>query len=162
MPSFDIVNAIEMMEVDNAVNQADKELIQRFDFKGSNTKVTREAKNILIDSSSEQKVEAALDVLQTKLIKRNVSIKIMKVGKIEPAASGRSKVKIELQEGIVQEHAKDLVKRIKDSKLKVQVAIQGELVRITGKQRDDLQQVISFLKGIEDFPLPLQFINFRE
>ena len=162
MPSFDIVNAIEMMEVDNAVSQSEKELNQRFDFKGSHTKVVREQKAISIDSADENRVKAAIDVLQAKLIKRNVSIKVLKLGKIEPSAGGRAKVKIDLQEGIIQENAKDLVKRIKDSKLKVQVSIQGDLVRVTGKQRDDLQQVISFLKGLEDFPLPLQFINFRE
>lgn len=161
MPSFDIVNEIDFAEIDNALNQANKELTQRFDFKGSNTTIERKDKEIMVNSADDYKVQAAVDVLQAKLAKRSVSLKSLELGKIEPAASGRAKQNIKVLEGIEKDKAKELIKTIKDSKLKVQASIQGETVRVTGKKRDDLQEVISLLKGL-DFSLPLQFNNFRD
>lgn len=161
MPSFDIVNEIDFAEVDNALNQANKELTQRFDFKGSNTTIERKDKEIMVNSADDYKVQAAVDVLQAKLAKRSVSLKSLELGKVEPAASGRAKQNIKVLEGIEKDKAKELIKTIKDSKLKVQASIQGETVRVTGKKRDDLQEVITLLKGL-DFSLPLQFNNFRD
>lgn len=161
MPSFDVVNTIDMMEVDNAVNQSNKEVTQRFDFKGSNTTIERTAKEITVESSDEYKVKATIDVLQSKLAKRNVPLKVLKLLKYEVASGGRGRQKIELQEGIDTERAKEIVKMIKDKKLKVQASIQGESVRVTGKSKDDLQEVMAFLRAA-DFPLPLQFNNFRD
>ncbi|HMQ11201.1 MAG TPA: YajQ family cyclic di-GMP-binding protein [Oligoflexia bacterium] len=161
MPSFDIVNEIDFAEIDNALNQANKELTQRFDFKGSNTTIERKDKEIMVNSADDYKVQAAVDVLQAKLAKRSVSLKSLELGKIEPAASGRAKQNIKVLEGIEKDKAKELIKTIKDSKLKVQASIQGETVRVTGKKRDDLQEVITLLKSL-DFSLPLQFNNFRD
>jgi cyclic-di-GMP-binding protein len=161
MPSFDIVSALNLAEVDNAVMQAMKELIQRFDFKGSDTKVVREEKLITIDSADDYKVKAALDVLETKLVKRGVSLKSLKMNNIEPAAGGRARQKIDLQDGIDSDRAREISKMIRDSKIKVQASIQGDAVRVTGKKKDDLQEVITMLRQ-KDFPLPLQYVNFRE
>lgn len=161
MPSFDVVNTIEMMEVDNAISQANKEVLQRFDFKGSNTTLVRKDKEIVLESSDDYKLSATLDVLQSKLAKRNVPLKVLKIDEPEPASGGRARQKITLQEGIDTERSKQIVKMIKDKKLKVQASIQGESVRVTGKKKDDLQEVMSFLKA-SDFSLPLQFTNFRD
>ncbi len=161
MPSFDVVNQLMMIEVDNAINQANKEVSQRYDFKGTISSIERKEKEINIQSSDEYKVKACLDVLESKLVKRSISLKSLDKGKIEPAASGRSKQLIKLKDGIDQDNAKSLVKLIKDSKLKVQAAIQGEVVRVSSKSKDDLQATITLLKG-KDFVLPLQFINFRD
>ena len=161
MPSFDIVSELNMAEVDNAVNQASKELSQRYDFRGTLTTVKRDEKTITLDSSEEYKVNAAWDVLQSKFVKRHISLKSIKVGKVEAAAKGRQKLNVELLEGIDKDHAKDLVKKIKDKKLKVQPSIQGESVRVSGKKRDDLQDVIAACEAF-NFSLPLQFVNFRD
>ena len=161
MPSFDIVSNIEMNEVDNAIHQSNRELLQRFDFKGSNTEIKRDKENITIESADEYKVQAAVDVFQGKLVKRGVSLKSLELKNIEPAAGGRARQSGALKEGIDTPRAKELVKIIKDTKMKVQASIQGELVRVTGKKRDDLQEVIALLEK-NDFSLPLQFINFRE
>lgn len=161
MPSFDIVNTVDMMEVDNAVSQANKEVGQRFDFKGSNTSIVRKEKEITIESADDYKVKATVEVLQSKLVKRNVSIKVLKLGTIEPAAGGRARQKVTIQEGIETEKAKEIVKFIKDKKLKVQASIQSDAVRVTGKSKDELQEVMGHIRGM-DFPLPLQFNNFRD
>lgn len=161
MPSFDVVSQLNLAEVDNAVNQAAKELLQRYDFKGTNTKVSREDKVLTVESTDDYKVKAAVDVLKSKLVKRNVSLKALKSHDVEPAAGGRARQKIDLQEGIDKDRAKEITKKIKDTKLKVQPSIQGDAVRISGKKKDDLQEVIALLKSA-DFPLPLQFINFRD
>lgn len=161
MPSFDIVNELNMNEVDNAVNQAQKEITQRYDFKGTNATVERTDKTIAINAPDESKVNAVLDVLQSKLTKRGLSLKSLSVGKIEPAGSGRAKVAITLQEGIDQTHAKSIVKVIKDAKMKVQPSIQGEAVRVSGKKRDDLQEVIALVEN-QDLPIPVSFQNFRD
>lgn len=161
MPSFDIVNELNMNEVDNAVSQTAKEIQQRYDFKDSKSKVEREQKEIKINSSDESKVQAVIDVLYSKCSKRNISLKSLQIGNIEPAAGGRAKAVVTLQEGIDKTQAKDLVKKIKDTKMKVQPSIQGETVRVTGKKLDDLQSIIGILKKSE-FPIPIDFQNFRD
>lgn len=161
MPSFDVVSQVDMQEVDNALNQARKEIEQRYDFKDSKTEITLEKDTLWIHSSDDFKVKAALDILQSKFVRRNVSLKALVPGKIEPAGGGRSKQSIKIQQGIDTEKARAIVKAIKDAKMKVQSQIQGDQVRVTGKKRDDLQEAIGLLRG-QDYGLPLQFINFRD
>jgi uncharacterized protein YajQ (UPF0234 family) len=161
MPSFDVVSQVDMQEVDNALNQARKELEQRYDFKDSRTEITLDKDGLTINSTDDFKVKAALDILQSKLVRRNVPLKSLLPGKIEPAGGGRSKQSIKIQQGIDADKARAIVKAVKDAKLKVQSAVQGDQVRVTGKKRDDLQAAIALLRQ-EDFGLPLQFINFRD
>jgi uncharacterized protein YajQ (UPF0234 family) len=162
MPSFDVVSKVDMQEVDNALNQARKEIEQRYDFKGSATTITlEEEKGLVINSSDDFKVKAAWDILQSKLVRRNVALKSFSVGKLEPAGGGRAKQRVEIQQGIDTDRARAIVKAVKDAKLKVQSQIQADQVRVTGKKRDDLQSAIALLRQ-QDFGLPLQFINFRE
>lgn len=161
MPSFDIVSEVDSQEIDNAVNQARKEIAQRYDFKGTQTEIELEKDEIRLMSSDDYKVKAAAEVLQSKLIRRGVSPKALVYGTIEPAASGRAKQTIQVQHGIEGDKARNIVKLIKDRKLKVQAQIQGEQVRVSGKKRDDLQTVIQLLKD-QDLDLPLQFVNFRD
>lgn len=161
MPSFDVVSQVDRQEVDNAVNQTRKEIGQRYDFKGTKTEIALEDDSIQIVSDDDFKVKAAVDVLQSKLVRRGVSLKALVYGKIEPAAGGRAKQTITVQQGIGIEKARQIVKLVKDKKLKVQGQIQGDQVRVSGKKRDDLQAVIQLLKA-QDLDLPLQFINYRE
>jgi uncharacterized protein YajQ (UPF0234 family) len=161
MPSFDVVSQVDMQEVDNALNQARKEIEQRYDFKDTKTTITLEEEGLLIHSSDDFKVKAALDILQTKLVRRNVSLKSLVPGKIEAAGGGRAKQLLKIQQGIDADKARAIVKCVKDAKLKAQSQIQGDQVRVSGKKRDDLQAVIALLRQ-QDFGLPLQFINFRE
>ncbi len=161
MPSFDVVSEVDAQEVENAVNQASKEIGQRFDFKDSETRLEREKLDITVNSSDEFKVKAAVEVLEAKLVRRGISLKAVDYGKVEPAASGRARQVLKIQHGVSTDQARKIVKFIKDTKIKVQAQIQGEQVRISGKNRDDLQRVIQALKG-EDFGLPIQFINFRD
>ncbi|MEZ4704075.1 MAG: YajQ family cyclic di-GMP-binding protein [Bdellovibrionota bacterium] len=161
MPSFDIVCKVNLSEVDNAIMQAQKEVLQRYDFKDSDTTIERKEQVIHLNSTDELKVKATMDVLQSKLVKRGISLKSLKPQTIQPAAGGRSKQEIQLQNGIETAQAKEIVKLIKDTKMKVQASIQGESVRITGKKRDDLQMAIGTIKE-KDFPLPLEFENFRD
>jgi len=161
MPSFDVVSEVDAQEVDNAVNQASKEIGQRFDFKGTDTRIERDNLEITITSSDEFKVKAAGEVLDGKLTKRGISLKAVEYGKIEPAAGGKARQALKIQHGVSTDNARKIVKHIKDAKLKVQAQIQGEQVRVSGKNRDDLQRVIQSLKE-GDFGLPLQFVNFRE
>ena len=161
MPSFDVVSQVNLQEVDNAVNQARKEIAQRYDFKDTRTEISWDKKAITIVSESEFKVKAVVDVLQSKLVRRGVSLKSLKYGPIEPAAGGRARQVIEIQQGIDPERAREIVKVIKDSKLKVQAQIQADQVRVSGKKKDDLQEVIGLLRE-QDFGLPLQFVNFRD
>ncbi len=161
MPSFDIVSQVDFQEVDNALNQTRKEVAQRYDFKGSKTEIADEKEKITITSDDDFKVGAVVDILQSKLVRRGISLKALVYGKIEPAGGGLSRQVITIQQGIETEKAKQIVKAIKDSKLKVQAQIQGDQVRVTGKKRDDLQDAIALLKQ-KDFDLPLQFVNFRE
>ena len=158
--SFDIVSKIDMAEVTNAVNQAMKEIGQRFDFKGSKSNITQEKDDLVILSDDEYKLKSVIDILQGKLVKRGVPTKNLTYGKVEPAQAGTVRQKISLQQGIPTEKAKEIVKTIKDAKLKVQAAIQADQVRVSGKNRDDLQTVIQTLKG-RDFGIELQFTNYR-
>lgn len=161
MPSFDIVSRVDPQEVDNAINQARKEVDQRFDFKGTNTEIRLEKDDIQVVSADEYKVKAVVDVLQSKLAKRNVPLKALLYGKIEPAAGGRAKQTITVRQGIDSEMGRSIIKLIKDAKLKVQAQMQEEQVRVTGKKRDDLQAVIQLLRQRE-LTIPLQFINYRD
>ncbi len=163
MPSFDVVSKVDPQEVDNALNQTRKEIAQRYDFKDTKTEIRedREKSTIHVVSDDEFKVKAVVDVLQSKLVRRGVSLKALVYGKIEPAAGGLAKQDITVQQGIDTEKARHIVKLIKDSKLKVQSQIQGDQVRVTGKKRDDLQAAIQLLKA-QDLDLPLQFVNFRD
>ncbi|GEO24878.1 YajQ family cyclic di-GMP-binding protein [Alicyclobacillus acidoterrestris] len=158
--SFDIVSKVDLQEVTNAVTQARREIETRFDFKGSKSEIRLEGEALTLISDDEYKLSQVLDVLQTKLIKRDVSLKALKPGKIEPAAGGTVRQVFTLQQGIDQNVAKQITKLIRDSKLKVQAQIQGDQVRVTGKNRDDLQQVIQLLKSA-DIDVPLQFTNYR-
>ena len=160
--TFDIVSTIDLAEVNNAVQQAEKELITRFDLKGSNSsiKLDEKANKLILASADEYKLKAVNDILQSKLVKRNVPLKGLNYGKIEPAAGQSVRQEVTLQQGIPTEKAKDIVKTIKDSKLKVQASIQGDTVRVAGKDRDTLQQVISLLRGA-DFGIDMQFTNYR-
>lgn len=161
MPSFDIVSQVDRQELDNAVNQTRKEIGQRYDFKGTKTEITLEEDSIQILSDDDFKVKAAVDILQSKLVRRNVSLKALVYGKIEPAAGGLAKQTLTVQQGIDIDRARQIVKLVKDSKLKVQGQIQADQVRITGKKRDDLQAVIQLLKA-QDLGLPLQVVNYRD
>ncbi len=161
MPSFDIVSKVEMQEVDNAVNQAIKEISQRYDFKGSKSEITQEKDAVRVLADDDFKLKAVIDVLQSKFLKRNISIKSLQYGKVEPASGGMVRQMITVQQGISKEKGKELIAAIKESKLKVQAQIQDDQVRVTGKNRDDLQSAIQLLKG-KDLDIEMQFVNFRE
>ncbi|MGA7234096.1 MAG: YajQ family cyclic di-GMP-binding protein [Bryobacteraceae bacterium] len=160
--SFDVVSKIEMPEVMNAVQQAAKEIQQRYDLKDSKSSIELKEKDnkILLASSDEFKLKAVIDILQSKLVKRNVPLKGLSYGEIVPSAGSSVKQEITLQQGIAIEKAREIVKTIKDSKLKVQASIQGDFVRIAGKDRDTLQSAIALLRG-HDFGIDMQFINYR-
>src|SRR5512135_1913435 len=158
--SFDIVSKIDMSEVTNAVTQSMKEISQRFDFKGSKSNITQEKDALVIVSDDEFKLKSVIDILQGKLVKRGVPTKNLSFGKIESALGGTVRQRAALQQGIPTDKAKEIVKAIKDSKIKVQASIQAEQVRVSGKSRDDLQTVIQLLKG-KEFGIELQFDNYR-
>jgi hypothetical protein len=158
--SFDIVSTVDLQEVRNAVNQADKEIANRYDLKKAAADLRLEGEEISLEAADEFSLTQALEVLKTKLVKREVNLKSLRYGKVEPAGGGRARQKITLQQGIPQETAKKLVAEIKARKLKVQAAIQGDTVRVSGKNRDDLQAVIAALKAM-DLDLPLTFSNYR-
>lgn len=160
MPSFDIVSEIDKQELDNAVNQARKELAQRYDLKNAGCKIELDEKEIKLTAADEYKVKAVLDVLQSKLIKRGIPPKAFEYGKIEPTAEGKQKQVLKIQKGIPQEKAKQIVKTIKDLKLKVQSQIQGEQLRITGKKIDDLQTIIETLRQ-NDHGIHMDFVNMK-
>ena len=161
MPSFDVVSRVDLQEIDNALNQTRKEVAQRYDLKDSKTEITWDEKEIVITSADDFKVKAVVDVLQTKLVRRNVPIKNLDYGKIEPAAGSRARQAIAVQQGIVTEKAREIAKRVKTSGIKVQAQIVEDEVRVSGKKRDDLQAMMQVLRG-EDFGVALQFVNFRE
>jgi len=160
--SFDVVSKIEMPEVTNAIQQANKELLQRYDLKDSHSSIELVEKDnkIILTSKDEFKLRAVIDILQGKLSKRNVPLKGLSYGEIIPAAGSTVKQEITLQQGIPIEKAREIVKAVKDSKLKVQSSIQGDFVRVAGKDRDTLQSVIKLLRE-SDFGIDMQFINFR-
>lgn len=161
MPSFDIVSKVPWHEVENALNQADKEILTRFDFKGTGAEIERTKETIVLRSSSDDRVKAMLEVVKEKLVKRKVSLKHLDVGKIEPTGKGGSRISITVKEGIDADHARTLVKWIKDEKLKVTASIADQQVRVTGKKRDDLQLAIQSIKA-KEFDIELQYVNFRE
>jgi uncharacterized protein YajQ (UPF0234 family) len=160
--TFDVVSKVDMAEVKNALNQAMKELDQRYDFKGTNSNIELDEKNhtLTLSTASEFTLKSLNDVLQQKLVRRNVSLKALSYGKIEPAARDSVRQVVTLQQGIPIEKAREIVKFIKDEKLKVQASINGDFVRVAGKDRDTLQQVITALKG-KDFGIDMQYTNYR-
>ncbi len=159
--SFDIVSQVDNAEIQNALNQTAKEVGQRFDFKGSSATVTFEEKSLLVlAAEDETRLRNMNDILQQKLVRRGVPLKALQYGKIEPAASSSVRQRVEIQEGIPIDKAKEIVKFIKDSKAKVQASIQGDVVRVTGKDRDVLQEIIAHLKT-KDFGINMQFTNYR-
>ena len=160
--SFDVVSTVDMQEVKNAVDQTLKELGQRFDFKGSKSTLTlKEKDNILeVISDDDYKLKAVLDILKTKCIKRNVSLKALDYGKVEESLGGTVRQNITIQSGIVDEKAKAIVKSIKENKFKAQAQIQGDQVRVQSKNKNELQSIISFLKQ-QEFGIDLQFENYR-
>jgi len=159
-PSFDVVSQVNLPEVSNAVAQAQKEIVQRFDLKGTAAGLSLAGTELTLTANDEFGLKAVNDILQNKLVKRNVPLKALSYGAIEPAAKGTVRQVVTIQQGIAAEKAKEIVKAIKDAKLKVQAAIQGDQVRVTGKKKDDLQAVIALLRGM-DLGLPLQFTNYR-
>jgi len=162
MPSFDIVSELDQMEVENAFNQARKELAQRFDFKGTATDLERQQDgSILLKANSEGRAEAAYGILLEKLAKRGVPLEGLDPQKIEPAAGGHVRQLVKLKKGIKQEDAKKIVALVKESGLKVQASIQGEAVRITGKKKDDLQAAMQAVRAAA-LGIPIAFQNFRE
>lgn len=158
--SFDVVSKTEMQEVANAVQQAQKELAQRFDFKGSRSEIQLTKDELVLISDDEGKLISLKDIVESRLLKRKVSLKALDYGKIEQAALGTVRQRAKIVQGIETEKAKAIVKSIKDAKLKVQASIQGEQVRIVGRSKDDLQRAIAVIKE-NDFGVPLQFTNYR-
>ena len=158
--SFDIVSKTDYAEITNALNQTAKEIGQRFDFKGSKATVELQDKDLLLAAEDETRLRNMNDILQSKLVKRGISLKALDYQKVEPAAGGTVRQVVKVQQGIPIEKAKEVVKFIKDSKLKVQASIQGETVRVSGKDRDTLQDVIAKLKA-RDFGIDMQFDNYR-
>ena len=161
MPSFDVVSEINKPELTNAVDQANREISNRFDFKGSDARVESSDNFLTVFADNDFQVKQAADVLYNKLAKRGIDIACIDAKDVEEIGGGKAKQTLNLQEGIDKELTKKLIKIIKDQKLKVQTAIQGEQLRVTGKKRDDLQAVIAVLKESK-IDLPLQYINFRD
>ncbi len=160
--SFDIVSEVEMPEVSNAIQQALKEIHQRYDLKDSHSSIELKEKDklLVLASSDEYKLKAVTEVLEQKLVKRKVSLKALEYGTVQPAAGSSVRQEVKLQQGIAIEKAREIVKCIKDSKKKVQASISGEMVRVSSKDRDSLQEVIQLLRGT-DFGIDVQFTNYR-
>lgn len=163
MPSFDVVSKVDWSEISNALDQAGRELAQRFDFKGTNASIERAENVITVRAKEEDRAKAALEVLEQKLVRRKVSLKHLDKDDPSPGPQGSSKIVVRVKEGIESDKARQIVKLIKDSKLKVQASIQEQAVRVSGKKRDDLQSVIALLKErADDLELDLQYTNFRD
>lgn len=160
MPSFDIVSEVDLQEVRNAVDQANREVGTRFDFKGTDSKYEQNEEKITLRAPTEFQLQQMMDILQNKLIKRGIAPGSLEIGKVESNLKESRQV-VTIKQGISSELAKQLLKMIKESKLKVQAAIQGDQVRVTGKKRDDLQEAIALIKT-QKITLPLQFVNFRD
>jgi len=160
--SFDVVSEVDLAEVKNAVNQANTEIRQRFDLKSTNSDIALDNKvpSLTLDSADEYTLSAVRDVLSQKLVRRGVSLKALTPGRVEPAAGGRVRQEIALQQGIPIDKAREIVKEIKRAKLKVQASIDGDQVRVSGKKRDQLQEVIALLKE-KDFGIDMSFTNYR-
>lgn len=163
MPSFDVVSKVDWAEFGNALLQAQREVGTRFDFRDTATTIEKNEAGVLIESSTEDRAKAALVVLEEKLIRRKVSLKhLEKPKKLERGPKGSTKLPVLVKEGLEPEKAREIVKLVKDSKIKVQAAIHEDSVRVTGKKRDELQMVIQLLRQAESLDLDLQFINFRD
>lgn len=160
--SFDVVSRVDLQEVSNAVQQAGKEIGTRFDFRGSKSRIDWNEKELALTltSDDESKLKSVVDILETRLAKRGIAVKSLDYGKVEPAAGATVRQVAKVQQGISSERAKDIVKAIKDQKLKVQASIQADQVRVSGRSKDDLQAVMALLRG-RDFGVPLQFANYR-
>ena len=158
--SFDVVSNVDFQEVRNAVSQAEKEIANRYDLKKAASSVKLEGEEFILESSDEFTLGQALEVVKTKLVRRSVNLKSLRPGKLEAASGGRACQKFSFQSGIPQETAKKIVAEIKGAKIKVQASIQGDTVRVSGKNRDDLQEVIALLRDA-DFDVPLTFTNYR-
>jgi uncharacterized protein YajQ (UPF0234 family) len=159
--SFDVVSKLDLQEVENAVHQANKEIQTRFDFKGSISRIDWDKKEILtLFSDDEYKLKSVIDILQSKLIKRGVSIQALDYQKIEAAEKATVRQPVKMKQGIESEKAKTITRAIKDAKFKVQASIQGDQLRVTSKSKDALQEVMNFIRA-QDYGLPLQFTNFR-
>jgi hypothetical protein len=160
--SFDVVSRVDLQEVSNAVQQASKEIATRFDFRGSASKIELREKELemVLVSDDEHKLKSVIDILETRLVRRGVAVKALDYGKIEPAAGATVRQVAKIQQGIPSEKAKEIVKAIKDRKLKVQASIQADQVRVAGRSKDDLQSAMAIVREGE-FGLPLQFTNYR-
>lgn len=160
--SFDVVSKVDLQEVSNAVQQASKEIGTRFDFRGSKSSIAWNDKELALTlaSDDESKLKSVVDILETRLVKRGIAVKSLDYGKVEPAAGATVRQVAKIQQGISTEKAKDIVKAIKDQKLKVQASIQADQVRVSARSKDDLQSVMALLRG-RDFGVPLQFTNYR-
>ena len=158
--SFDIVSQVDMAEVKNALDQTMKEVRQRFDFKGSRAEVTLEEHDLVLHAEDETRLRNMNDILQQKLVRRGVPLKALSYGRVEPAAGGTVRQHVAIQQGIPSDKAKEIVKFIKETKLKVQAAIQGDTVRVSGRDRDTLQDAIAQLKS-KDFGINMQYTNYR-
>lgn len=161
MPSFDIVSETDMQEVDNALNSCTREIQNRYDFKGSKSEIKREAESITLLADDDMKHKAVVEMVKTYITRRKLDARCLDFQKPEAASGGMIRQVVKIRKGVDQENAKKMVKLIKDSKIKVQASIQSDQVRVTGKNRDDLQQAIALIREAE-LELPLQFINFRD
>ena len=160
MPSFDVVSEVDLHELSNAVDQANREIDNRFDFKGTDARIERSEGVLTLEAQNEFQIRQMADILHKKLVKRGVDIDSLEEGKLQESGS-RARQELRVRQGIDKETARRIVKIVNEAKLKVQAAIQGEQVRVTGKKRDDLQQVIASLRE-SNMDLPLQYINFRD
>ena len=161
MPSFDIVSEVNKHELTNAVDQANRELANRFDFRGTDARVEQSDKVLTLHADSDFQLDQLLDILRLKLVKRGIEVKCLEIK--DPVGNGKMrKQEVMVREGIDKDLSRKIVKMIKDSKIKVQAAVQGDSVRVTGKKRDELQQIIAMLKGNDIVEMPLQFNNFRD
>lgn len=158
--SFDIVSKVDMQELNNAIQQAEKEMLTRFDFKGSKSSIKLDKDQLVVTSDDEFKLQNVLDIMHAKMTKRGISIKNLEYSKVEPAAGSTVRQKISMKQGVDQENSKKINILIRDSKIKVKTQIQGDQIRVTGKSRDDLQAVITLLRKA-DIPLDLQFVNMK-
>jgi uncharacterized protein YajQ (UPF0234 family) len=161
MPSFDVVSEIDQHELTNAVDQANREIGNRFDFKGTNSRIELSGQTLKLVSAAEFQVKQIMDILQNKMSRRGIDIRCLDPGPIEETHN-EAHQEVGVRQGIDKDLARKLVKKIKDSKIKVQAAIQGDQLRVSGKKRDDLQEVIALLKNDKSIHLPLQFTNFRD
>lgn len=159
-PSFDVVSEINMQEMDNAVNQTVKEITTRYDFKGAVAEIDFKETEIKVHAQDEFKLDSILEILKTKMVKRNLSPRFLDLGKVEPASNGTVRQVVKIKKGIEKEKAKEIVQDIKNSKIKVQGQIMDDVVRVSGKEKDDLQKVIQLIKG-KDYGIEIQFTNYR-